>query len=88
MAALNVSLLGPPRVEVDGVPISVDTRKATALLAYLATTEQRHGRDTLADLLWPDHDRVHGRGALRRTLSVLNRALGGSRSTVPRSGWS
>ena len=69
---LNVFLLGPPRVELDGSPIEVDTRKATALLAYLAVTGERKSRDTLATLLWPEYDGEHARAALRRTLSVLN----------------
>jgi DNA-binding SARP family transcriptional activator len=76
MAALRIALLGPPRVELDGEPIQVDTRKAIALLAYLAVAPERHGRDVLAELLWPDHDQEHARGALRRTLSTLNKALG------------
>jgi DNA-binding SARP family transcriptional activator len=76
MADLKIALLGPPRVERDGVPIQVDTRKAIALLAYLAMAPERHGRDALAGLLWPDHDQEHARGALRRTLSTLNKALG------------
>jgi DNA-binding SARP family transcriptional activator len=32
---LVVSLLGPPRVEVDGQPLVLETRKATARLALL-----------------------------------------------------
>ena len=37
-AQLRVALLGPPLIEVDGRPLDVDTRKATALFAYLAFT--------------------------------------------------
>ena len=59
---LTVSLLGPPRVVRDGAPVSFDTRKATALLAYLALAERAHARDALAELLWPDHDTAHARG--------------------------
>ncbi len=76
MSSLNIRLLGPPVVKVDGHPIKVDTRKAIALLAYLAVTGQEHGRDTLAALLWPESDQSRARAALRRTLSTLNRALG------------
>jgi DNA-binding SARP family transcriptional activator/tetratricopeptide (TPR) repeat protein len=76
MAELRVALLGPPRVERDGAPIEVDTRKAIALLAYLALHPERHGRDAVAGLLWPDYDTEHARGALRRTLSTLNKAVG------------
>src|SRR5215218_4757797 len=76
MAELRIALLGPPRVERDGAPIEVDTRKAIALLAYLAMAPERHGRDAVAGLLWPDYDTEHARGALRRTLSTLNKAVG------------
>ncbi len=79
MSGLWLALLGPPRIRVGGVPIQVDTRKAIALLAYLAVTGERHGRDQLAELLWPEHDSEHARAALRRTLSALNRALGDDR---------
>src|SRR5919204_3228918 len=77
MAELWIALLGPPRVDRDGAPIEVDTRKAIALLAYLAVEPERHGRDAVAGLLWPEYDTEHARGALRRTLSALNKALGG-----------
>ena len=76
MAELRIALLGPPRVERDGAPIEVDTRKAIAMLAYLAMHPERHGRDAVAGLLWPDYDTEHARGALRRTLSTLNKAVG------------
>jgi DNA-binding SARP family transcriptional activator len=76
MGELRIALLGPPRVERDGAPIEVDTRKAIALLAYLALVPDRHGRDAVAGLLWPDYDQEHARGALRRTLSTLNKAVG------------
>ena len=42
MAELRIALLGPPRVELDGAPIEVDTRKAIALLAYLAMQPPPH----------------------------------------------
>ena len=53
-------MLGTPRIEVDGEPLGVDTRKATALLAYLAVTGGVHGRDLLVDLLWPDAEPDRG----------------------------
>jgi DNA-binding SARP family transcriptional activator len=74
---LTLHLLGVPRVERDGAPVEVDTRKAIALLAYLGVTGQPHSRDALAALLWPDYDQTRARATLRRTLSVLGKALGG-----------
>ncbi|MFL5663576.1 MAG: SARP family transcriptional regulator, partial [Ktedonobacteraceae bacterium] len=77
MTRLALFLLGPPRIEREGLSITVDTRKAIALIAYLAITRQRHSRDALATLLWPEYDQTNARGALRRTLSTLNKALAG-----------
>jgi len=76
VAELRVSLLGAPSIEAGRKRIETDTRKATALLAYLAVSEQPQRRATLAALLWPDTDEQKARGALRRTLSVLRTALG------------
>ena len=74
--ALEISLLGPPRVSCEGRPVSFDTRKATALLAHLALADRPRSRESLCDLLWPSQDPEHARGALRRTLSVLRKAVG------------
>jgi DNA-binding SARP family transcriptional activator/predicted ATPase len=78
MSRLALYLLGPPHVERDGVPIQVDTRKAIALLAYLAVTGESHRRASLVNLFWPEYDRTRGRAALRRTLYALRKALAGT----------
>jgi DNA-binding SARP family transcriptional activator len=83
-STLRLSLLGPPEALCNGVPLTVDTRKATALLAYLAVEPGRHGRDTLAELLWPEYAPDRARAALRRTLSTLRSALGGRWLAVAR----
>jgi DNA-binding SARP family transcriptional activator len=70
----RLSLLGTPRIEHDGAKLEVDTRKAIALLAYLAVTRRRHARDSLAGLLWPEYNQTRARAALRRTLSSLGAA--------------
>jgi DNA-binding SARP family transcriptional activator len=84
VSRLCLYLLGPPRVECDGVPIKVDTRKAIALLAYIAVTGESHRRASLINLLWPEYDRTRGRSALRRTLYALNKALAGDWLNVDR----
>lgn len=73
--SLRIALLGPPLIEVDGRPLDVDTRKATALLAYLAFTGRPARRDSLAGLLWPETNPDRARATLRRTLSTLKSAL-------------
>ena len=77
MSRLALHLLGAPYIECDGALVSLDTRKALALCAYLAVNSGYQARDALAALLWPESDQTAGRGALRRTLSVLNAALEG-----------
>lgn len=75
MARLALYVLGPVRLERDGVPVAADTRKAIALLVYLVLTGEAHSRDTLAGLFWPDYDQSHARATLRRTLSALKDAV-------------
>ena len=77
-------LFGAPRIESEGKQVEIDTRKAFALLAYLAITHTSHSRDALATLLWADYDQTRARGALRRTLSVLNTALAGEQLEIDR----
>jgi DNA-binding SARP family transcriptional activator/tetratricopeptide (TPR) repeat protein len=72
---LHLRLFGSPTVtltdpEADDTVVSFDTRKAVALLAYLAVTGRPQSRDVLAALLWPELEQSRARGALRRTLSV------------------
>ncbi len=76
MEPLRLYLFGFPRMEREGQLVSVDTRKATALLSYLAIHGEPVSRDALSNLLWPDYDQSGARAALRRTLSVLNKAVG------------
>ena len=69
--------MGPPIIEVGGDPLRVDTRKATALLIYLAERREPQRRESLAALFWPESDASHSKAALRRTLSALRKAVGG-----------
>jgi predicted ATPase/DNA-binding SARP family transcriptional activator len=73
---VTIELLGPPSITVAGEPLRVDTRKAVAVLA-IAAVDGPSARSNLAARLWPDSDDARARGALRRTMSVLNSALGG-----------
>ena len=77
MAKLSLYLLGAPRVKLNEDEIEVKPRKALALLVYLAVTAERHTRDALATLLWPNSDQRKARQALSNRLSELNRALEG-----------
>ena len=82
---LHISLFGTFQVTVRGrqaVPIESD--KAQALLAYLALeADQRHRRDTLAALFWPEADDGKARQSLRQALYVLRQALAHSATSPP-----
>ncbi len=74
---MHLLLLGSPSLQTDeGHILAFDTRKALALLTYLALHDHPFQRDTLAALFWPELDQSRSRAALRRTLTPLNHALG------------
>lgn len=75
MARLSLALLGAPEVRLGDRMVRLPTRKAMALLAYLATEGGSHTRERLVDLLWPDAVAEHGRTTLRSTLRFLRVAL-------------
>ncbi|HEV8306588.1 MAG TPA: BTAD domain-containing putative transcriptional regulator [Methylomirabilota bacterium] len=78
MSRVNLKLMGGFEAQADpGGVLTIPTRKAQALLAYLALTPgQSHPRDKLAALLWPDVPPGAARADLRQTLFVLRKALG------------
>ena len=86
MTSLNLSLLGPPQIELDGKSITIRRSKVLALLVYLDVTGEPQRRDTLATLLWPDSSQQRARAALRNELSILNQLLGAASRRLW-SGW-
>ena len=76
MENLQLYLFGPPRLEKNGHPVEMDTRKAFALLAVLALSGQVQSREKLVTFFYPEANPESARGAFRRTLSTLNRAIG------------
>jgi DNA-binding SARP family transcriptional activator len=79
MARLDLTLLGGFRARlVTGPPLVLPTRKAQALLAYLALPlGQAHSRDKIAALLWGDMRQPQARASLRQALTAIRRALAG-----------
>src|SRR4051812_43777613 len=76
MTRLTLSLFGAPQLCLDDQPANLATRKALAVLAYLAVEARPVARESLLALLWPEADSAAGRGALRTTLAYLRRGLG------------
>jgi DNA-binding SARP family transcriptional activator/tetratricopeptide (TPR) repeat protein len=77
MARLSLTLLGGFRARLDsGRPLAFSTRKAQALLAYLALPAGvAHPRDKLATLLWGSTVDTTARTSLRQTLYALRKSL-------------
>jgi DNA-binding SARP family transcriptional activator len=84
MARLTLALLGGFRATAgSGTRLSITSKKARALLAYLALRPgQRHSRDHVAGLLWGDVDEAQARQSLRQTLLSLRRSLPRSRPPI------
>jgi predicted ATPase/DNA-binding SARP family transcriptional activator len=78
-APARLYLLGPFRLEVAGQPAALSTRKAEALLAYLALHPEPagHSREKLAALFWGDSLDADARRSLRVALAALRKVLGG-----------
>src|SRR5436309_3339238 len=74
---LRVRLLGDLAIEVDGTAVEPPaSRRARALLGWLALDRRMHPRSGLAARFWPDVLDESARTSLRSALSALRRALG------------
>jgi len=79
---LSVHLLQTPRVELDGVLLSLPVKRADALLYYM-TVQRSATRQELIALLWEDCDEATGLKNLRNTLYSIKKALGGDFLLAP-----
>jgi DNA-binding SARP family transcriptional activator len=80
---LRIRLLGSMTIEIDGRPIAVASKKARALLGYLALREGAEvSRGVLTGLLWGERSESQARASLRQTLSELRAALGTASQSI------
>ena len=84
---LRLRLLGTVHVERDGEPVrGFRSRKALALLGYLAVQDHPIPRERLVDLLWADRTEARGRAnlswVLHRISTLLPGCLQADRRTV------
>lgn len=77
MTGLTLQLLGGLRLQdAAGTDIAISSRKARALLAYLAASPaEAHERDRIAAVLWDEVDAELARANLRQALAALRRSL-------------
>jgi len=74
---LRLRLVGEFHVELDGQPLEpIASRRARALLAWLAYHPGMHTRTRVASVFWPDVLESSARASLRTTLSTLRREAG------------
>jgi DNA-binding SARP family transcriptional activator/predicted ATPase len=84
MSHLEIRLLGPIQVHLDGQPIAHLAGTSQALLAYLAThAGTPHLRTSLAGLLWSDYDQSSALTNLRQALRRLRMAIGDRHASPP-----
>lgn len=74
---LEISTFGGLQLECEGKPVSgLASRKAEALLVFLAVTGRAQRREILADLFWDDRTQAQAASNLRTILSSLRKYLG------------
>lgn len=73
---LILRLLGDFAAEIAGREISLATRKAKALMAYLALSDNAQDtRERLVGLLWSESDEEHARASLRQAVHDIKLAF-------------
>ena len=75
-ARLSISLVGRLTVRFDGRPVELRTRKAAAVLGYLALSEtKQESRERLVGLFWSRSDEEKARASLRQVVKELRSGL-------------
>ncbi|MAT97501.1 MAG: hypothetical protein CL608_10200 [Anaerolineaceae bacterium] len=73
---LTISLLGGLNIAQNGTAVTgFASRKADALLVYLACNPRPHPRETIATLFWPDNDQSRALANLSVILTSLRKQL-------------
>ncbi len=80
--SVRLTLLGPVTAVLDGVPSPLRNR-SDLLLARLVTEPRPHGREELAEWLWPESPREARLHSLREALRRLRAAIGEPHSHRP-----
>jgi len=73
---LALHLLGSPQLYLNNDRITIQRRKALALLAYLSIESGQHQRDALSSLLWPDYEQSKAFANLRNALLGIQKSIG------------
>ena len=80
---LQIRLLGQFDTRVDGKRVTIPTRAAQSLLAYLVLTAgTHHRREKLAGIFWPDTTEESARKNLRQELWRIRKAISAQQSSA------
>lgn len=73
---LSITLVGRLALRLDGRPVELRTRKAAAVLGYLALSDTKsESRERLVGLLWSRSDEEKARASLRQVVRELRNVL-------------
>lgn len=73
---VEIRLLGPPEITVEGKPVLIKRRLNRALLFYLAAQQYPVPREELCALFWPEEPEQTSRKNLREALSRIRTEAG------------
>lgn len=73
---LEISLLTPFSLQLDGKPLTLISRRTEALFVYLLCTGKSQAREVLANLFWDDLPQTQASGNLRVLIANLHKAVG------------
>ena len=79
----SIRLLGQPRIEPDGQPLTIRRRKSRALVYYLAAQAHPRTRDHLLGIFWPGLDRAAAQSQARRSIRSTPRTSISSWGVLP-----
>ena len=86
--AVELQLLGRPRLIVDNNEASLRRSQSIELLAYLVTHPKGASTDKLLDVLWPDAENQHAKKpTLQQCAAELRRIIGIDHLPRARDGW-
>lgn len=73
---LQVTLIGTFDIRFNGIPVSIASRSAQSIFAYLILTAGiQHRREKIAGMFWPDASEKKARTYLRHELWAIRKAL-------------
>ncbi|MCZ7668279.1 MAG: hypothetical protein M5U34_14375 [Chloroflexi bacterium] len=82
---LDMALMGPLQINLQGEPAPFVSTKAQALLCFLAVSERVYTRQALAGLLWGDLPEADARRNLRGVVMKLRQHVGDYLVVTPQS---